>query len=43
VQGYPTVILLDSAGRRLGLIDGYEGETPQEYISKLKKLAAKAG
>jgi thioredoxin-related protein len=40
-QGYPTIVLVDSTGKKLGEIVGYGGGGPKAYIrevsSKLKK------
>jgi protein disulfide-isomerase len=35
VEGFPTVILLDTDGKQLKMIDGYSGEKPEEYIAEL--------
>lgn len=42
IQGYPTLILLDDAGKKLGQMDGYDGENPQQFIETLKKLEVKS-
>lgn len=38
VEYYPTVVVLNSRGRKLGTIM-YEGEGPQAFIDRIKKLA----
>lgn len=35
---YPTVVVLNSEGKRIGELAGYYGETPKEYIAKLEKF-----
>ena len=38
VEGYPTVVVLDSMGKELTRNSGYDGETPKEYIAKIEAL-----
>ena len=38
IEGYPTVIVLDSAGKELFKEVGYGGTTAKDYIAKLQKL-----
>jgi thioredoxin-related protein len=42
VDAYPTIILLDSKGKKLTSFIGYDDETPSEYIAKIDKAVAKA-
>ncbi len=37
IQGYPTVILMDSETNLLGQT-GYENVTPQQYVEKVKRM-----
>ncbi len=37
IEGYPTVIVLDSAGKKIGVL-GYEEGGPKAFIEKLEKL-----
>jgi len=41
IEGYPTIVVLDAAGKELGRMEGYEGENAAEYIKKLQALIAK--
>lgn len=41
IEGYPTIVVLDADGKKLGEISGYEDETPAQYIAKLEKILAK--
>jgi len=38
VDGYPTVIILDSTGKELSRDSGYGGEKPKEFIAKIEAL-----
>jgi protein disulfide-isomerase len=38
IQGFPTVIILNSTGKNLGELVGYSGENPSAYIAKLEKF-----
>ena|SRR5690349_19215776 len=38
VEGYPTVIVLDSDGKQLKKSVGYPGQSPKEYIAELQNL-----
>jgi len=38
VDGYPTIILLDSNGKELRRNSGYSGEKPKEFIAKIEAL-----
>jgi thioredoxin-related protein len=42
IEGYPTIIVLDKAGKELGREVGYSGESPSEYIKKIEGFLAKA-
>jgi thioredoxin-related protein len=42
VGSFPTIIILDSAGKQLGLLEGYRGESPKDFIAKVKEITAKA-
>jgi thioredoxin-related protein len=41
IEGYPTIFVVNSEGKTLGSLVGYDGETPSEYIAKLEKIIAK--
>lgn len=38
VEGFPTIIVLDSNGKELSKEVGYSGESPKEFVAKIKKL-----
>jgi protein disulfide-isomerase len=38
VSGFPTTVVLDSAGKQLGKLVGYQAGGPQAFIAKLEKL-----
>lgn len=40
-SGYPTVILLNPAGKILGQLEGYGGERPADIIAWVEKLCGK--
>lgn len=40
VEGYPTLILLDSEGKKLGELD-YDGEGPKALIAAIEKYLSK--
>ena len=40
IQGYPTVIVLDSSGKKIGEL-GYEPGGPKPFIAELEKLKKK--
>lgn len=42
VRAFPTIIVLDDAGKQLGFFEGYNGESPKDFIAKVKKIAPKA-
>jgi thioredoxin-related protein len=42
IEGYPTVVVLDAQGKKLGAIEGYDDESPSQYIAKLEKIMATA-
>lgn len=42
IEGYPTVIVLDSNGKKLGEL-GYEPGGPKPFIERLEKLKANKG
>lgn len=37
-EGYPTIMLVDGNGKKLGEEVGYGGDSPAEYIAKLEKI-----
>jgi thioredoxin-related protein len=41
VDGFPTILLLSPEGKELGRVEGYEGETPDQYIKGLEKFLSK--
>lgn len=41
IEGYPTVIVLDSTGKQLSKDVGYGGTTALDFIAKLEKLKKK--
>jgi thioredoxin-related protein len=41
IQGYPTIIVLNSEGKQVGEL-GYEAGGPKVFIDKLEKLKAKS-
>jgi thioredoxin-related protein len=43
VEGYPTVVVLDSNGKELGRLEGYEGDDVAGYLKRLEKILAKGG
>src|SRR5262245_29757309 len=40
IGGYPTVMVMDSEGKELGRVVGYEGDTADAYIKRLEKFLA---
>lgn len=38
VEGFPTVIVLDSSGNQVSKDVGYDGQSPKDFIAKLDKL-----
>lgn len=38
IEGYPTIIVLDSEGKELSKEVGYGGDKPDQFIAKLEKL-----
>lgn len=40
VQGYPTLVILNSAGKKVGEL-GYEAGGPKPFIARLEKIRAK--
>jgi thioredoxin-related protein len=38
VEGFPTIIILGSDGKELKKTEGYEGQSPKEFVAELKKL-----
>lgn len=38
VDGFPTLVILDSNGKQLKKVDGYEGKDPKEFIAMLENL-----
>lgn len=41
IEGFPTVVILDSTGKELKKEVGYSGEKPKEYIAMLDKVVKK--
>jgi len=41
IEGYPTIIVLDSEGKELSKEVGYGGDKPDQFIAKLEKLKKK--
>lgn len=41
IDGYPTVVILDKAGKTLSKEVGYQGDTAATFIGKVKKLLPK--
>ncbi|MGD0745884.1 MAG: thiol-disulfide isomerase, partial [Verrucomicrobiota bacterium] len=39
IEGYPTYVLLNSAGRELGRQVGYAGGGPDAFIAKLQNFS----
>jgi protein disulfide-isomerase len=40
VEGFPTVVILDSTGKELKKDVGYDGQTAKDYLADLEKLKA---
>lgn len=38
VESFPTILVVDASGKQIHREEGYDGETPMDYIAKLKKL-----
>ena len=38
ISGFPTLVVLNSQGKKLGKIEGYDGSAPEAFISRLKAL-----
>lgn len=41
IEGFPTILVLDAKGNKLGEEVGYGGENPKEYIKKIEGMLAK--
>ena len=41
IEGYPTIIVLDSTGKQLQKDTGYDGAKPKQFIAKIKALKKK--
>src|SRR5713101_2681548 len=41
VDSFPTIIVLDTNGKKLSKESGYDGSNAKEFVAKLKKLKAK--
>ena len=41
VEGYPTVVIADADGKKLGMQEGYPGGGPQAYLTLLEEIGAK--
>ena len=42
VDGFPTIIVLDSDGAQINKQDGYEDQSPKDFIATLDKLKKKS-
>ena len=42
IEGYPTVIVLDSDGKTLKKAVGYDGQNANEFVAELQKLKSKS-
>jgi thioredoxin-related protein len=40
VEGFPTLIVLDSSGKEIGRQSGYDGSDPKAFIETLEKFTA---
>ena len=38
IEGYPTLVVVNAEGNQLWREEGYAGESPKEYVAKLKKI-----
>jgi protein disulfide-isomerase len=38
IEGYPTLVVVNAEGKQLWREEGYAGESPKEYVAKLKKI-----
>src|ERR1051325_3693222 len=38
IEGFPTIIVLNADGKEVNREVGYDGESPKDYVGKLKKL-----
>ncbi len=41
IQAYPTIVIADKTGKELGRLEGYENQSPADYIKKLETLMAR--
>jgi thioredoxin-related protein len=41
IEAFPTIIVLNAEGKEIRRTQGYQGESPNDYIASLKKLKAK--
>lgn len=42
IEGFPTIVVLDSTGKQLSKDVGYSGESPKDFVAKLQKLKAQS-
>jgi protein disulfide-isomerase len=42
IEGYPTIVILDAEGKKLGQEEGYDGKGPEPYLKSLNAIVAKA-
>jgi thioredoxin-related protein len=42
IQMYPTLLITDERGKKLGMIEGYEDESVGTYLGKIEAITAKA-
>ena len=38
VESFPTILVVDASGKQLMRDEGYGGESPMDYVAKLRKL-----
>ena len=41
IEGYPTIIVLNPEGKKIGELNGYSGGGPKPFIAQLEKFKAK--
>ncbi|MHC1765737.1 MAG: thioredoxin family protein [Verrucomicrobiia bacterium] len=42
IEGFPTIVVLDSNGKELSKDVGYSGESPKDFVAKLRKVKARS-
>lgn len=42
IEGFPTIVVLDSNGKELSKDVGYSGESAKDFVAKLQKLKARS-